>query len=320
MPTQIHGKVCLGIGGAQAATKLALVNDEQSGVQGHLVAGYPDQDGHPAVIVGAGPTAPCRRQDLLIGSTYSDGIEGEIHAASADVHHRLHRVDFRTIDDVCGPELLGELQFVVFQVHGDYRVGFQDGGHSDGRKAHASHTKHGHRVTGPHLGRVHHRTGPGENRTADNGANVDGVIFGDGYHQLAANQNILSPGVHAPMYRLFTVGNSGVLRRRPASYRRAGHPGDDGMVAFFQVRDVRTHVGDDACAFVSQDHRPRSVGVVHLVELGMADAAGKELDQYLVRSGVGYLQLVHNESLPIAYIDSSFRPHGISLSNENIVV
>ena len=61
-----------------------------------------------------------------------------------------------------------------------------------------------------------------------------------------------------------------------------------------------------------EDHGAGLLTVVHLVELGVADAAGQELDGGLVRLGIGDFQLVDEEGLIDADLDGCPASHFFS--------
>ena len=98
----------------------------------------------------------------------------------------------------------------------------------------------------------------------------------------------------------------------PSCDRRPRHPRYYGVVPLAQVCHLAADAGDDASTLVPEDHGAGLLTVVHLVDLGVADAAGEELDRRLVRLRIGDLQLVDEERLIDADLDGCPASHGFS--------
>ena len=124
-----------------------------------------------------------------------------------------------------------------------------------------------------------------------------GVVLGDGYDVIALYEGVLGPGEHQPVDELLAVGRAAGHGCGAPANGRPRHPGDYGVVALAQVGHVAADSGDDAHALMPEDHGAVLPGVVHLVYLGVADAAGEELDRRLVRLRVRDFQLVDEEGL-----------------------
>jgi hypothetical protein len=69
------------------------------------------------------------------------------------------------------------------------------------------------------------------------------------------------------------------------------------MVAFGDVANVPTNVGDYSRAFVAETQWTMHVRPIHVVELGVADPAGEQFDDYLVRARVWDFDLVDDGPL-----------------------
>ena len=92
-------------------------------------------------------------------------------------------------------------------------------------------------------------------------------------------------------------------QRAAVLHRQVGvapHPGDDRVVALLDVAHMRAHRHHHAGALVSEHHRQRLVQrPVQLVQLGVAYAAGDELDRNVVGSDIGQFHLVDDKWLVI---------------------
>ena len=207
------------------------------------------------------------------------------------------------------PNSLGEVQLVVRDVDGDDRVRLEDRRHLDGRQAHAPGPEHGDRVGGADTGGVEHGARASEDGTPHDGGYVRGVVLRDRDDVVALDEGILRPGVDNPVDELLAVRSPTGSMCWAATDRRPGHPGDYRMVPLAKVRHFAAHAGDDAHTLVPEDRRAVLLGVVHLVDLGVADAAGEELDRRLVRLRVRDFQLVDDEGLIDADLDGCPASH-----------
>src|SRR5262249_43828736 len=91
--------------------------------------------------------------------------------------------------------------------------------------------------------------------------------------------------------------------RRSAFHGAAIHPGRDDVVAFRDVRDPVALGHDDAGRLVPQQRREHGRcatvrclgGAMHLVQLGVADPAGEQLQQHLIRLWIGERHVVDDQ-------------------------
>ena len=69
------------------------------------------------------------------------------------------------------------------------------------------------------------------------------------------------------------------------------------MVTLLQVLDIASYLHDDSAAFMAEERWLGHGAVVHLVELRVADAAGDQLEHYLVGTRIGEIDLVDHQRL-----------------------
>src|SRR5262249_56541679 len=115
----------------------------------------------------------------------------------------------------------------------------------------------------------------------------------------------------------------GALDRAPI------YPGGHDMVAFLHVGDLAPFGNDHAGCLMPQqggiDGRRASVRglwrTMDLVQLGVTDTAGKEIDQYLIRLGIGEGNVIDDQWRVRFNEDSGFgaRRHGVPLLDRVVV-
>ena len=172
-----------------------------------------------------------------------------------------------------------------------------------GAQSDASNAEDGNRLGGPHAQGVHDDATAGQDGAADNGRNVRGHIVVQGDHQPLGENSVFRPGGRAHVDR-FTVPLS--LYPWPGRRSRHGspvHPGGHYVVALPHVANVAP-VGHHYPGGLMPQQDCRRLLIVgrawlrlamDLVELGMTNAAGKELYQDLVRFRVWKLDLIDDQ-------------------------
>ena len=68
------------------------------------------------------------------------------------------------------------------------------------------------------------------------------------------------------------------------------------MIALLDVAHLRAGLNDDAGGLVAEQQRSPGGGIVHAVELRVADAAGKRLDRHLVGPRLGQRHFVNDDT------------------------
>ena len=207
-----------------------------------------------------------------------------------------------------GTELAGQLQLVGAQVHRDDRIGASDRSRAHRRESYSSDPEHGHRLTRLHPRGVDHRPGAGKHRAADDRAQVGRLVGADRHQVLFRNQGVLAPGEHRPRDEAVPVrGPAGtvVLSERQ---RLAPHPGNDGVVPLPYPRHGGSGAQHHAGGLVAERGRPRP-GIVQFVDLRVADAAGEQLQDRLVRTRIGKIELIDDERLAAGGLDGGARGH-----------
>ena len=203
----------------------------------------------------------------------------------------------------------GVLEFRIFDVDGDQRVGFQDAGHDECGGSDATDAVDCDGVSGSHSCRVQHRAGARQDRATDDRGEIFGIVFVDWNYVTAPYQSVFTPRIGCAVEWLFSIGCSARFGREPPAYGVFRNPCDDCEVAFFDVRNIRTDGDDSASAFVTEQGRGRRLRVVHLVQLRVAHAAGVELDVNLIGTGVRDLDLVDLQRLSVFDVDCGLASH-----------
>src|SRR5262245_37864865 len=303
VPADEDGKVPVGTTQASPRPRVGALGDAQL-----LEVDMPGlQDGaHQAsgtALLEADAARARRVENLLLGPRGPDGVDGVVHPAARQGLDRLDGVVLGGVHTVGRPEAPGKGQLVVAQVHRDDGIRPHDAGRGDGAQAHPAGPEHGHRFVDADVQGVEDHPGPGEHRAAHDGRDVGGHFLVQWHHQSFREERVVGPG-RGP-HRHGPASPLRVHRRawRSALDGPAIDPGGDDVVAFPDVGDLtacgRHHPGGLMPQQRGEHGRSAAVrglgSSVHLVQLGVADAAGEKLDQDLVRLWVGKGYLVDDQ-------------------------
>ena len=212
-----------------------------------------------------------------------------------------------------GPELPGDGQLPVVEVHGDDRVGAGQARPGDRRIAHAATAEHGHGISTAHVACVHGGPQAGHHAAADQAchlrtgrrvhlrglAGVHQGLLGEGAdaqrrRELDAVQGHLLRGV---------VGGEAVPGATPSTRPALAAdrpPVQDHEVAGGHVGDAVTHLFHDARGLMAEQEGELVVdGALAVVEVRVADPAGLHGHQDLARARIRHLDGLYCDRLTL---------------------
>ena len=203
-----------------------------------------------------------------------------------------------------------EVELVVAEIDGDDAAGTGDLGAGEDVDANTADAEHRHGVALLDLRGAEDGTDAGDRRAAHDRGVLDRDVVGQRQHHLLVGKDVLGPGVDAGSFVIATAeaeashGDLGILGRDVA-----GDPGDHDAVALADVGDGAAGGDHHPGGFMAEEERTGERGVVHLVELGMADARREELDEHLFGARIGQLDLLDRELLSVLNIDGGAGLH-----------
>ncbi len=245
----------------------------------------------------------------------ADRVEREVDATVRHVVDGLHRIDLRGVHDVRRTELLRELQLLVVQVDGDDPAGLRDLRAREHVDPDAADAKHRNRVARLHLRRTEHGADPGHGGAADDRRVLHRHVVRQRQHHLLVREDVLGPGVDVGPLELAAAIVEARARHGGVFDRDfARDPRDHHAIALADMADFTPLRRHDAGRLVPEQEWALQIRVMELVELGMTDPRGIELDQDLVRVRVRQLDLLDRQPLSILDVDRRARLHWSPLS------
>ncbi|KAF1852498.1 hypothetical protein Lal_00037231 [Lupinus albus] len=211
-----------------------------------------------------------------------------------------HRIVVAAIDGQVGAQLLGQRQLVFVDV-GRHHVHAHGLGVLHGHVAQAADAGNHHPLTRAHLGFLQALV-DGHARAQHGGCRAEVQPVRQAADEVGIGQTIFGKAAVDRIAGVLLFGTQGFpagAARRAATTGRM-QPGHADTVAFLDVLHARAQRGDVARAFVAGNERgggfdrPVAMG---RVQVGMADAAGFELDQDLARTRRGDGHLFNRQGL-----------------------
>ena len=216
------------------------------------------------------------------------------------------RVASGGVDRVSGAELPCQCELVLVQVDGDDLLCSRDPRALDRRQANAAGAKDSHGAAVMDLGGIHRRAGAGHHAATDQRRFVQGHLVVDVHQRVLVDQGVLGVGREVGELgdRVAVPGEARIFVRTPLGFRAAAkgrsaaeavgavaaedRETHDHVVAGLELLDQVTDFLDDPRGLVSENAgRLEGVEPFDKVQIGMADAGGSRLDQYLTRAGLG---------------------------------
>src|SRR5512132_960025 len=274
----------------------AAVEVEHAQVDPHLRVGDADLDHGPGVVAGV--------ERLLHDLGMADRLDGHVGPeAAGELADGGHRVDLARVDHVGGPELGGQGQLALVDIHGDDLAGPDQGGGVDGGIADPAAAEHGHGVAPLDPGGVHDGPVPGHDPAADQagrlgtGGRVDlDRLAGGDQADLGEGADADGRGQRGAVLQGHPLAGVAAVKAVPGAAPQAGAalparrpPGQDHEVARGDVG----HVGPDRLhlpgRLVAEQERELVVDrPFAVVQVGVADPAGLHPDQRLPGPRVGH--------------------------------
>ena len=242
----------------------------------------------------------------LVGGWNSDSVDHHISAKPVgellNLLRDLLRGEVLRVDGVCGAQLGGGLELLAVDVQADDRRGARELRTGDRRAADAAQADHGDRFSALHFAGIHGSADTRHDAAAQQTRDLGRGVLGDLGALHLVHQGLFGEGANAEgRLELGAVGQGHLLRRvvsgetvlrdaLAAGAALAAHraPVQDHVVTHRHVRHVLADGTDMPCGLMAQQER-EIVGdtTVAVGEVGVADAAGVDIDDDVIRPRIG---------------------------------